>query len=731
MKQRLILIAFGFAALTILSIGLSAQERVKNEPASPDEIITSEQQLARQFADFQDMLLRLKQKLARGNAEEKKRAETLDKVLEACKDFAINQEFAKMIQMMRGAKLTKTQDVGELVNQSDVIAKRLRDVLDMLRNTNVDLSKDRQELKAFLEKLQKIIDDQRRVQAITDLNKTDPMELAKNQNKVTNTTTDLNKKIADYLNKDKKDGKDGKGGEASKGNDKDAGKGEGKKGESKDAGKDGKAQGEAKDGGKETKGNKGEAKPGQDPKESKAGDPKSGAKPGDSKGKEGAPKGSAKESKDSKSGEGQPGASKENKGDPKGGAEAKGAAKKDGKEGAPAGNAKPGDDKKKAGNQGDKPDSKAKPGGEKGNPDAKPGAKESKAGPMDAKPGDAKPGDAKAGDAKPGDAKPGDAKAGDAKPGSPSPPMAGQPPPQPPQAGQKPGDSPPSPAKPGDKQNDDIAKANKRIEEAGYPQSKAEDEIKKKNNPKASGDQKDAITKLEQAKKDLERLLQQMREEEMERVLAALQARCEKMLLMQQRVLAGTVDIDKAIARNNPKKANRENQIASNKLSDEEKDIVQEANKCIDILKSEGTAVAFPEVFQQIRDDMIHVQRRLELTDVADTTQGIERDIIDTLKEMIEALKDAKKEMDDSKSKPGKAGKPGQKGDEKLIKLIQELKMVRSLQKRINDRTTREGARNPGEQANEPQVIRELRNLSERQLRLQETIRRIANGDNK
>jgi hypothetical protein len=127
---------------------------------------------------------------------------------------------------------------------------------------------------------------------------------------------------------------------------------------------------------------------------------------------------------------------------------------------------------------------------------------------------------------------------------------------------------------------------------------------------------------------------------------------------------------------------------------------------------------------------MMHIQKRLELTDVADVTQGIERDVIDTLKEMIEALKKARQDNQSDPAKPGE-GKSGKPGDQKLLELIQELKMVRSLQKRINDRTTDRAKRFPGEQASDPQIVRELRNLAERQQRIQDIVSRIAKGDNK
>jgi hypothetical protein len=128
---------------------------------------------------------------------------------------------------------------------------------------------------------------------------------------------------------------------------------------------------------------------------------------------------------------------------------------------------------------------------------------------------------------------------------------------------------------------------------------------------------------------------------------------------------------------------------------------------------------------------MIHVQKRLEVTDVHDLTQNIEKDIITTLKEMIEALKKA---QDDNKSdsKPGKPGKAGKPGDQKLLELIQELKMVRALQKRVNDRTVDYAKRFPNqEQAADPQIVRDLRILAERQQRIQQIVERIAKGDNK
>src|SRR5205823_5212249 len=153
---------------------------------------------------------------------------------------------------------------------------------------------------------------------------------------------------------------------------------------------------------------------------------------------------------------------------------------------------------------------------------------------------------------------------------------------------------------------DQLKNNKKQIAEAGYDSAKAEDNLNKDKKPPAVVNQNDVISNLDKVKKDLEKLLRQTREEELERLLAALEARCRKMLEMQIQVLAGTEQTHKAVLSHVDRKPAREDQQASLKLSDNEKDIITEANKAIQMLEEEGSAVAFPEVFQQVREDMKH-----------------------------------------------------------------------------------------------------------------------------
>src|SRR5262249_19863198 len=149
----------------------------------------------------------------------------------------------------------------------------------------------------------------------------------------------------------------------------------------------------------------------------------------------------------------------------------------------------------------------------------------------------------------------------------------------------------------------------------------------------------------------------------------------------------GTVATARAIDNNADKKPSRTEVQKSLQLGDREDEIVREASKAITLLETEGTAVAFPEVFIQIRSDMENVSRRLRATDVDNVTQTIEQDIIDTLKEMVEALKKAQKDQQAKKQQQQQQQQGGGNQDQKLIDLIAELKMVRSLQIRVNART--------------------------------------------
>ena len=288
--------------------------------------------------------------------------------------------------------------------------------------------------------------------------------------------------------------------------------------------------------------------------------------------------------------------------------------------------------------------------------------------------------------------------------------------------------------------------ARKRIQEGIELQEESEKKIAKEDRKAASNKQGDAIDKLKEAQKKLEDLLRQLREEEIDRVLVQLQARCIEILRLQTEVRGGTVEVQTSVNARPDRRADRADEQRALELHDREDQIVRKAGDALKLIEAEGSAVAFAEIFRQVRDDMTNVRDRLKLADVGEETVKIEEDIIATLKEMIESLKKA--QQDNKNRKPPEPGQPGQQSpaqqDQRLIDQISELKTIRSMQIQINKRTESHGKKFEGEQAPDisqlkdprakaqaEQVLKEIRELSKRQDKIGKVTRDISLGRNK
>lgn len=266
--------------------------------------------------------------------------------------------------------------------------------------------------------------------------------------------------------------------------------------------------------------------------------------------------------------------------------------------------------------------------------------------------------------------------------------------------------------------------AQKRLEAAEERMREAQEHLEQAERDEAVEEQQKALAELEQAKAELEEILRQLREEELERMLAYLEARFRKMLEMQLEVYAATEQLDKIPEDDRE----RSFEIDSGRLSREESRIVAEADNALALLREEGSAVAFPEAVMQMREDMEQVVVRLARTQVGALTQGIEEDIIAALEELIEALQKAQKELEQKQAKPQPAQSPSD--DPALIDMLAELKMLRSLQMRVNRRTQRYSALIDGDQAEAAELLEALAELSERQERIHRATRDIAVGRN-
>ena len=263
----------------------------------------------------------------------------------------------------------------------------------------------------------------------------------------------------------------------------------------------------------------------------------------------------------------------------------------------------------------------------------------------------------------------------------------------------------------------------KRLEAAKDHMEEAKKRLEKAKKDGALDEQEKALRELDTAKAELEEILRQLREEEMKRLLAMLEARFLKVLQIQREIYGGTVRLDRIPS------AERAHayEIDTGRLSNREAEIVAEVEKALLLLREEGSSVAMPEAVQQVRDDMQQLVHRLAEGKTEVLTQNIETDVIKALEEIIEALKKAQKDAQSKKKPPGPSPN-GQPQDPALIDKLIELKTIRLLQMRVNRRTERYSKLIKEEQADKEDVLDALRRLSEQEARVHKVTRDLELG---
>ena len=215
-----------------------------------------------------------------------------------------------------------------------------------------------------------------------------------------------------------------------------------------------------------------------------------------------------------------------------------------------------------------------------------------------------------------------------------------------------------------------------------------------------------------------------MREEEVERLLVQLETRVRTMLKAEREIVAAAGKLAAAEAM-----SRREVELEAARLGREQAAIGVDAGKALVLVRDDGSAVAIPEALEQVRDDATQAAARLGRGDTGETTRGIVQDLVANLEEMLAALEKAQKEQQ-ARQQGGAGGRPAQPGEQPLVDKISELKMIRSLQMRVNTRTKRfaqlltDGVERP----EEPELLRAIERLAERQHTIERAAHDIVTG---
>ena len=357
------------------------------------------------------------------------------------------------------------------------------------------------------------------------------------------------------------------------------------------------------------------------------------------------------------------------------------------------------------------------------------------------KDGDNKDKSAKEGEPKDGQPKEGQSKDGDQDPKDPE---LGKGDPQPPDkpAQESPAEGKPSPSdqksesagKPGEQksggkqsgqQKSDKNKqtpGREQLEKAREEMEQALEKLKEQKREDAVQKEDNAIEELHAAAEKLEEMLRQLREEEKEMMLASLEARFQRMLQAETEIHEGTV----GVAATPQKDWLDLNYGRCRELSQQQSELTQECAQTVNLLREEGTSVAIVIAVEDIEADMNSVSGWMQEYKVGELTQAVQKDILESLKQLIETTQKEMQQMKEQQKQEQKQSDPSQEKPG-LVALMAEIRVLRSLQLQVNRRTKQvDGLLQSTTTDDLPALQKQVHDLAIRQNRLIESAKELA-----
>lgn len=231
----------------------------------------------------------------------------------------------------------------------------------------------------------------------------------------------------------------------------------------------------------------------------------------------------------------------------------------------------------------------------------------------------------------------------------------------------------------------------------------------------AEPEEEAALEQLQRALDELDDALRQVRREELEETLTALDARFKSMLARQRQIR----DDVSALHEKAPRGWQRPDQLKLSETAQTQRAVAADCAGVARILVSEGTTVLLPELTGDLARNMEDIADRLDQSDTGVQTQRRIAEVLAALEEVVGAIEVRRKQELQNMLQPPDQG--GQSGRQALLPESVELMLLRSAQMRINQRTADLSA----DSAASPEAAAELARLAARQQRLVEIARQM------
>jgi hypothetical protein len=255
------------------------------------------------------------------------------------------------------------------------------------------------------------------------------------------------------------------------------------------------------------------------------------------------------------------------------------------------------------------------------------------------------------------------------------------------------------------------------LQEAEKRMQQALEALQQQQREQALKEEDAAIEELQKAAEKLEEQLKQLREEEKEMMLASLEARFQRMLIVETQIHEGTT----ALAAVPQKDWLELSYGRCRELAQQQTELARECAQTVLLLREDGTSSAILLAAEDIQADMNSVAEWMQQSNVSELTISVQRDILESLKQLVETMQREMQQMQERQQQENQQQQQGQQ-QSPLVDLIAEIRMLRNLQLQVNRRTKRvddllEGA-SDSERAT---LLKQVSELAERQQKLFES----------
>ena len=226
-----------------------------------------------------------------------------------------------------------------------------------------------------------------------------------------------------------------------------------------------------------------------------------------------------------------------------------------------------------------------------------------------------------------------------------------------------------------------------------------------------------ALQELQEAAAKLEEQLKQLREEEKEMMLASLEARFQRMLIVETQIHEGTT----ALAAVPQKDWLELSYGRCRELAQQQTELARECAQTVLLIREDGTSSAILLAAEDIESDMNSVSEWMQQSNVSELTMSVQRDILESLKQLVETMQREMQQMQERQQQEAQQQQPGQQ-QSPLVDLIAEIRVLRNLQLQVNRRTKQvDDLLDRASDAERAGLQKQVSELAERQQKLQES----------